>query len=236
MMMRSWKSAVLVLLRVWDTDHSLTALLVALCLFLFVVTPLAGNAVFGSELSIAFFALLTVTGVAAVARKPALVALVATFAIGSVALDWIAYFGATLQVQIENLVLRVAFILLLGTVVTSQVFRPGDVTHHRVQGAIVVYLLAAMAWSHLYQIVDLVDGSAFWLSAAARAGSPLGLFRYYSFETLTTLGSGDVLPISPMARSLSSSEALFGQLYPAAMIARLISLELGKGAVGRSSD
>ncbi len=234
--MRSWTSVFLMLLRFWNTDRSLTALLVALCLFLFVVTPLASSAVFGSELSVAFFTLLTVTGVAAVARKPTLVALVASLALGSVALDWIAHFGATLHVQIENLVLRVIFVLLLGTLVTSQVFRPGNVTHHRVQGAIVVYLLAAMAWSHLYQIVSLLDSSAFWLSPAARAGSPLGLFRYYSFETLTTLGAGEVLPVSPMARALASSEALFGQLYPAAMIARLISLELGKGAVGRSGD
>jgi hypothetical protein len=50
--------------------------------------------------------------------------------------------------------------------------------------------------------------------------------RYFSFTTLTTLGYGDILPVSPVARSLATSEALFGQLYPAVMIARLISLEI----------
>ena len=53
-----------------------------------------------------------------------------------------------------------------------------------------------------------------------------GMFRYFSFVTLTTLGYGDILPVSPIARSLATSEALFGQLYPAVMIARLISLEI----------
>ena len=56
----------------------------------------------------------------------------------------------------------------------------------------------------------------------ARTGMP----RYFSFTTLTTLGYGDILPVSPVARSLATSEALFGQLYPAVMIARLISLEI----------
>ena len=60
-----------------------------------------------------------------------------------------------------------------------------------------------------------------------------GLFRYFSFETLTTLGYGDVLPTAPVSRSLASSEALFGQLYPAAMIARVISLELAAGRGAR---
>jgi voltage-gated potassium channel Kch len=53
-----------------------------------------------------------------------------------------------------------------------------------------------------------------------------GLIRYFSFVTLTTLGYGDMLPVSPIARSLATSEALFGQLYPAVMIARLISIEI----------
>src|SRR5271167_4890826 len=53
-----------------------------------------------------------------------------------------------------------------------------------------------------------------------------GMLRYFSFATLTTLGDGDIQPVSPIARSLAILEALFGQLYPAVMIARLISLEI----------
>ncbi len=57
-----------------------------------------------------------------------------------------------------------------------------------------------------------------------------GMLRYFSFATLTTLGDGDVQPVSPIARSLAILEALFGQLYPAVMIARLVSLEIaGRG-------
>jgi hypothetical protein len=49
---------------------------------------------------------------------------------------------------------------------------------------------------------------------------------YFSFATLTTVGYGDVLPVHPLARSLSSLEAIIGQLYPATLLARLVTLEL----------
>jgi voltage-gated potassium channel Kch len=49
---------------------------------------------------------------------------------------------------------------------------------------------------------------------------------YYSFVTLTTVGYGDVTPLAPAARSLAITEALIGQLFPAVLIARLVSMEL----------
>jgi Ion channel len=49
---------------------------------------------------------------------------------------------------------------------------------------------------------------------------------YFSFATLTTTGYGDVFPVHPLARSLCNLEAVFGQLYPATLLARLVTLEL----------
>ena len=210
----------------WTTDHSLTLLLCMLVFLLFVVTPLVTSAAIRSELGTAFFSVLSLMGVATVARRRSVVVLVATWALLSIVFDWVARYSTTEQIQIVDVGLRTSFIVLLSVVVTLQVFRPGDVTHHRVQGAIVVYLLAGIAWGYAYEVVAIVNASAFsgknpLLLPFARPG----VFRYYSFETLTTLGYGDILPVSPIARSLASCEAIFGQLYPAAMIARLISLE-----------
>jgi hypothetical protein len=50
---------------------------------------------------------------------------------------------------------------------------------------------------------------------------------YFSFETLTTVGFGDIVPVHPFARSLSNLEAILGQLYPATLLARMVSLEVG---------
>jgi hypothetical protein len=49
---------------------------------------------------------------------------------------------------------------------------------------------------------------------------------YFSFVTLTTTGYGDIVPVHPLARSLCNVEAIIGQLYPATLLARLVSLEL----------
>ena len=213
--------------RLWNTDRSLTALLVMLVLLLFVVGPLSSGHVIGTELSIGFFSVLTVTGVAAVAGRPLTIAILMVTAVTSIALDWFAHFGGGGSVQLADVTLRAGFVLLLGVVVMLQVFRPGNITHHRVQGAVVVYLLAGLAWGHVYNIVHLIDPSAIRIPLVPIVPSArFAQFQYFSFETLTTLGYGDVLPISALARALASSEALFGQLYPALMIARLVTLEL----------
>jgi hypothetical protein len=53
-----------------------------------------------------------------------------------------------------------------------------------------------------------------------------GNFLYYSFVTLTTLGYGDITPASSPARSLSTLEAVTGQLYIAILVARLVGLHI----------
>ncbi len=49
---------------------------------------------------------------------------------------------------------------------------------------------------------------------------------YFSFGTLTTAGSGDIVPLHPIARSLCNLEAMIGQLYPTTLLARLVTLEI----------
>ncbi len=51
-------------------------------------------------------------------------------------------------------------------------------------------------------------------------------FVYFSFTILTTVGFGDIVPVHPLARSLCNVEAILGQLYPATLLAYLVSLEV----------
>jgi hypothetical protein len=82
-------------------------------------------------------------------------------------------------------------------------------------------------WNDSFDLLLVLDHSAFRVAEVYDAvPARRGMRRYFSFATLTTLGDGDIQPVSPIARSLAILEALFGQLYPAVMIARLISLEI----------
>jgi hypothetical protein len=49
---------------------------------------------------------------------------------------------------------------------------------------------------------------------------------YFSFVTLTSVGYGDIVPVQPFVRALCNLEAIIGQLYPATLLARLVTLEL----------
>jgi hypothetical protein len=60
--------------------------------------------------------------------------------------------------------------------------------------------------------------------ALGDGGAWLGSFLYLSFVTLTTLGYGDLTPLSRVAQMLTSAEAVFGQLFLAIFIARLVGL------------
>ncbi len=219
---RLWNRA-----RFWEREYSLTALLVMLVVTLFVVTPLASSAIIGSEIMLCFVAGLTITGVAAVSGRRSMIIFVMLLAASGIGLDWFAHFENKTALFVLDDLLRLAFVLMLAVIVTLQVVRPGDVTHHRVQGAICVYLLAGLSWAYAFDVLFVLDRSAFRIGDVNfTAPVRTGIFRYFSFVTLTTLGYGDILPVSPIARSLATSEALFGQLYPAVMIARLISLEI----------
>ena len=49
---------------------------------------------------------------------------------------------------------------------------------------------------------------------------------YFSFVTLTSVGYGDIVPLHPVVRGIANVEAIIGQLYPATLLARLVTLEL----------
>jgi Ion channel len=87
------------------------------------------------------------------------------------------------------------------------------------------YLLLGLLWGVWYEIIELLQPGSFAVaSQKAQAGLPQ--LAYFSFTTLTTLGFGDIVPLSPLARSLVILEALVGQLFPVILIARLVTMEI----------
>jgi hypothetical protein len=114
---------------------------------------------------------------------------------------------------------------LMTAVISVQVFRSGVVTVHRILGAVAVYLLLGLIWAQAYQLVWLAHPGAFTGALDDAAANP---WVYFSIVTLTTTGYGDILPAHASARALANLEALIGQLYPAILLARLVSLEVAR--------
>ena len=118
------------------------------------------------------------------------------------------------------------FAVTLGWIVSKAVFGPGAINYHRIIGAVLLYLLISLGFAALFVFVGLLSPNSF--SGIVFEDSPAltGTVLYFSIVTLTSTGYGDMYPIHPVARSLCNLETILGQLYPATLLARLVSLEM----------
>ncbi len=117
------------------------------------------------------------------------------------------------------------FILLI---IIAHLFRLEEVTTDTILGAACAYFLIGFGWSLIYFILESLSPGSFSFPRLHEEMN-LNLFLYYSFVTMTTVGFGDITPLSDPARSLSVLEAVLGQLYMAITIAILVGSYLSRG-------
>jgi hypothetical protein len=114
--------------------------------------------------------------------------------------------------------------LVIAWVVGRAAFAAGRITYHRVLGAVLLYLSFGLIFVAFYTLAGAFQPNAFSGVIIGERLSLPGDLVYFSFATLTTVGYGDITPVKPLVRSLSNLEAIIGQLYPATLLARLVSL------------
>ena len=208
-------------------DPILTALLVLLSLGVFVNIPVSRSYSFEAPVFVVGWFLMIISAVLIAARHwiaivAILISSLLTLTANILRLDDPS--RLTICLGAGSLVV---FMAALVWVVWSAVFGPGRVTHHRIQGAVVLYLSIALSFAALYEILLALSPGA--ISGIVPRGSYPVLGRalvYYSLSTLTSTGYGDLLPLHPVARSLSNLEAVIGQLFPATLLARIVTLEM----------
>jgi hypothetical protein len=130
------------------------------------------------------------------------------------------------------------FNLIVTILVARHVFGAGRVTGHRILGAVLVYLNVAVLFSIMYDILDSYVGGGAIRAATGNlsidgSGNRIAELSYFSLTTITTCGYGDLAPTHPLARSLANLEAIFGQLFPAIFVARLVALQLTHSRNGK---
>jgi hypothetical protein len=209
----------------WN-DPLLTALTVILVLMLFVFAPLQAIGIRIFQALGFVSALAMIGGVFLMSGSPIiLVTMVAALVMASAAAVSRVSAPSILDIYLLSGALLVMGAMLVW-VVARAVFSPGRVTYHRIIGAVLVYLSVALTFVALYSIVGLLVPNAF--SGMSFEDSPALASKviYFSFVTLTSTGYGDVFPVHPVARSLCNLETIVGQLYPATLLARLVSLEI----------
>jgi MFS family permease len=214
-------------------EQSLTALLVCLLLLTFAVTPLVEQGVIGQLAAGVLWALPGLLAVLVVARHQAAAAVIVA-ATGAGLVTAILDRPSALSAVVARGSAVVA-LGVLGGVIAGAVFGPGRVTWHRIQGGVALYLIVALFFAHLYGLLTELVPDAFSGTPGPKAHAAglnahavfyRGRLLYFSLVTLTTTGYGDIVPLHTVARSLAALEGVIGQLFPATLLARLVTLEL----------
>jgi hypothetical protein len=214
------------LLRERWSDPLLTALTMLLFVMLFVIAPLQASGIFLFQAFELVFAIILIAGVFVMSGSHIAVAAMA------VALS-MAVVGAIFRLKSPSILDINLFAgawlitgIVMAFVVARAVFSPGRVTHHHVMGAILLYLATAVIFLALFTFVGTLIPRAFSGLTIEDSPALASNLVYFSFATLTTTGYGDIFPVHPIARSLCNLESIFGQLYPATLLARLVTLEI----------
>jgi hypothetical protein len=189
----------------------LTALTGLLVVMMFVVAPLQALGIFAFQVSELVLALLLVCGIFIISGSPV--------AVGAMllALAMIAT-GAVLRFHSPSLLDLNLF--------AGSWFIVGVTMAWAVARAVLLYFTVAVIFAALFTFVGSLVPEAFSGMKVADSPALASQVIYFSFATMTTTGYGDVSPVHPIVRSLCNLEAIFGQLYPATLLARLVTLEL----------
>lgn len=211
-------------LQLEHSDQLLSVLTVLLLVMLFVVAPFQA---IGIKIFDAFgvvVGLTMVVGVLVISASPTATAIM------------LAGFSLNIAVVVVRLIKPLPYdlylvsaawfinVCTLGFVVARKVFSAGQISVHRIVGAVLLYLLIALAFVSLFMIVGLWVPKSFSGLVLEDNQKLASSLIYFSFVTLTSTGYGDIVPVHPVVRSLCNLETIIGQLYPATLLARMVSL------------
>ena len=147
---------------------------------------------------------------------------------------WLQHFYASKWIAAISMLTGALFgavviISLLGFMLKSD-----DINLEIISAAILVYLVAALMWAFTYSLLELIDPASFNIELQRLEGYVL-LFQYYSFVTITTLGYGDITPVSDVAKAFSILEAVVGQLYLVVVVAWLVGMHVSSRSKSQST-
>jgi voltage-gated potassium channel len=111
-----------------------------------------------------------------------------------------------------------------------------EVTGETISMSISIYLLLGLSWGLLYIVIFTRHPEAFSLGASPQAGEQhaFPILIYFSLTTLSTVGFGDITPLTLPARYAAVAEGITGQFYLAILVARLVGMQMSRAAIDSS--
>lgn len=203
-----------------------TALLFCIFCYLF-IAPLWQNFPGISILMNIFITAILISGIYSVSQRKHVAVFAVSLALPMLMLVWVNEFVDKWFLVVAGDFFGILFMTYLAVLILSTVMKAEEVSHDVIYGAIIVYLFIGIIWAFLFRILMNLQPGAFTIQPTGFQESR-SLFAYFSFVTLTTLGYGDISPVSAVARSFAYLEAVFGQIYLTVLVARLVGIHISQ--------
>lgn len=226
----------------WTEERNLTWLLVALILDTFILEPLVGVLNRGLVVeviinSLAFSVILSL-GLLTLTGHKVIQIIFAGITVLIISVRSARLVFGEQWLLVWDILLSMMSLITFVIVLLTNVFQERPVTEHRIRGAVAAYLLIAMIFALGDLLVNFLIPGAFHFPDNVPMVDDIHLVRtfyYFSISTIATLGYGDITPVHPFAQRLAMMEALIGQLYPATLIARLVTLQHTTGRTDKDN-
>ena len=174
-----------------------------------------------------------VSAIYAVSQKKRHILIAVLLALPMLGSIWTKYFVQYKALIVFGSLCGAAFFLFAIIQMLIFIYDHKEVTRDLIVGAAVVYLFMALMWTFIFVVVETLHPGSFNLPEGQNLEATRH-FLYYSFVTLTTLGYGDITPITPLARSLCILEAVIGQLYLVVQVAWLVGVHVSQSMLERT--
>ncbi|EGR0363252.1 two pore domain potassium channel family protein [Vibrio cholerae] len=131
--------------------------------------------------------------------------------------------------KMDLLMLALTFVFFYGTFqsLIRQILFAGKIDTNKLIGSLALFLLLGLMWAVAYLLLLELDPQAFHGLQAIPWADNFSNSAYFSFVTLTTLGYGDISPVTPIAKTLVYLESVVGVFYMAVVVSSLVSSNLG---------
>jgi voltage-gated potassium channel len=196
-----------------------TLLLIAL-LFLAIVNPLLEEIGFVRASIPLNISLILLSGAYAATNRAKTFVMIIAVALSPIILMWFQpFFHWNFQLAVEILI--AGFFVVIAAVILKQVLKDEKVTWEKISAAFCFYLLIGIVWGFFYHIISNLRPGSFLI-----LGTGFSQYVYYSMITISTVGYGDIIPLTPFTRALAYVEAISGQFYLTVLVARLVGLHI----------
>lgn len=146
---------------------------------------------------------------------------------------WSDLFGEYSWLQITGHICGIAFFAFIIVAILRFIFSQDEITRDLIAGVAVVYLFIAALWRFIYTLIEMIHPGSFSIPQGQSVGRTVN-FSYYSLVTITTLGYGDITPLTSVAKVCSTLEAVIGQLYLVITVAWLVGVYVSQSIEKKS--